>query len=178
VGDVIGKRKDIKMLECGEFGAAWGLQPPQIHPYIRQGLLLLYALKDCPTTKKTKHFDSATHEFMLYRVDPRTPIDFARNLWEQPHVSPLLPARLGFQITAASDEDAVCMLDRIAEKFIRLELTPLLADEWVDMIPNGKMIVFPEFEPHAFYDKLSEGVLPKLPPDAARRLGRNAFRKH
>ncbi len=62
------------------------------------------------------------------------------------------------------------MIDAIAEKFIRLELTPLLADEWVDMIPERQMIVFPEYEPHAFYDKLSEGVLPKLPPDVARRL--------
>lgn len=170
------KRFDFKLLSCGSLGAAWAVEPPQIHPYIKQAMLLLYGLGH--GLDVTRHYPEATHEFMIYRVSPETPIDFEKSLWEQPRVSPLLPARAGFQIAASSDTEAFTIVDAIAEKMMRLELIPFVAEELQRQVPRGKMIIVPEFEDYALQGKLPATDLPTISPHIVKRLNRNAHRVH
>lgn len=115
---------------------------------------------------------------MIYRVSPETPIDFEKSLWEQPRVSPLLPARAGFQIAASSDTEAFTIVDAIAEKMMRLELIPFVAEELQRQVPRGKMIIVPEFEDYALQGKLPATDLPTISPHIVKRLNRNAHRVH
>jgi hypothetical protein len=170
------KRSDVKILANGSFGAAWAVEPPQVHPHFKQVMLLLYGFGYARNV--FRHYHEATHEFMLYHVSPATPIDFDKNLWEQRHVSPILPARAGFQITASSDTEAFEVVNVIAEKVMSLELMPLIAEELRQQVPRGKMIVVPEFEHYALYDKMLATCPPPVSPHIVDRLNRNAHRIH
>ena len=170
------KRCAVKRLVCGSFGAAWAIEPPQVHPYFKQAMLLLYSLGHGPNV--VLHYPEATHEFMLYRVSPATTIDFKKNLWEQRHVSPILPTRAGFQIVASSDAEAFGVVDAIAEKVLSLELVPLVAEELQQQVPRGKMIVEPEFEDYAMQGKMSATCPPPVSPHITARIASNAHRVH
>ena len=170
------KRCDAKRLACSSFGAAWAIEPPQVHPYFRQAMLLLYGLGHGRGV--VRHYPEATHEFMIYRVSPATQIDFETNLWEQPSVAPILPARAGFQIAASSDTEAFEVVNAIADKMLNLELMPLLAEELQQQVPRGKLIIVPEFEDYALQGKMPATDLPSISPHIVDRLNRNAHRVH
>ena len=72
--------------------AAWGLRLPGI-----RGRFDEFLITGCTLTGQedvVRHTDKATHEFLMFRVHPDTPIDFTESLFVQrpPCSSPPLPA--------------------------------------------------------------------------------------
>jgi hypothetical protein len=62
-----------------------------------------------------------THEFCAFELDANIKVDFDRDLFTQPELSPLLPCLLGFQFAARSDEDAFDQMQAAIDKVVKHE---------------------------------------------------------
>ena len=79
----------------------WAWRLPEGLPY-REGMLMLFNL--VPTADQTPEIYARgmTHEFQVFEIDPATPVDFDKTLFDQKHLSPLTPACLAYQFKADS----------------------------------------------------------------------------
>jgi hypothetical protein len=102
-------------------------------PWIEEELLvLLYSLDSA--TNGIKHEPDVTHEFCLFELDEGVRVDFSRNLFAQPELSPLLPCLLGFQFAATSEEDAVKQLQTGIDKMISHEIIYNAPPVWAALL--------------------------------------------
>ena len=135
-------RLDTKT-EDGSFVAIWGLNLPGHHPFWSHYLMMVYDLREREgVDSPIIHLEGATHEVTLFAVDPKTPIDFTRNLFEQKGVSPLMPANHGYQFIAVSDAAAQ---ERISEIAMRMAKNEISADtdfrqQWDALFADGKTL--------------------------------------
>lgn len=137
----------------GIFSAAWGMSVPWAHPIWSEYVLFLYDIKaHAGVAAPILHKEGMTYEFVLHALDPNTKIDFSKNLFDQPALSPLQPANMGYQFKAASNEEAVSRIKPI-----------------IDLIENGQMSPDTDFARawHPFFtegfDLLSRGFGGILP---------------
>jgi hypothetical protein len=91
--------------------AAWGLRLPGLRSRFDE-----FLITGCTLTGQkdvVRHTDKATHEFLMFRVHPDTPIDFTESLFVQ-RPTVLKPAFAGMQVPAGTDEDFLrCVGKRI-----------------------------------------------------------------
>lgn len=104
-------RRDVIHGIGGQMVAAWGLYLPSI-----AGRFDEFMITGCTLTGQNdvvRHTAKATHEFLMFRVHPETPIDFTESLLVQ-RPTVLKPAFAGMQIPAGTDEDFLrCVEKRI-----------------------------------------------------------------
>ena len=104
-------RRDVIEGLGGQMVAAWGLRLPGI-----RGRFDEFMITGCTLTGQkdvVKHRANATHEFLMFRVHPDTPIDFTESLFVQ-RPTVLKPAFAGMQVPAGTDEDFLrCVGKRI-----------------------------------------------------------------
>ena len=84
-----------------------------------------------------------THEITTYALDPEKNVDFGRNLFEQPELSPLLPACVGFQFRAKSTSEAIQRIQEMSERVIAGTLPAMVQSEWKPFFEDGCDIVTP-----------------------------------
>ena len=104
-------RRDIIEGIGGQMVAAWGLCLPGLRSRFDE-----FVITGCTLTGQkdvVRHTAQATHEFLMFRVHPDTPIDFTESLFVQrPRL--LTPAFAGMQVPAGTDEDFLrCVGKRI-----------------------------------------------------------------
>jgi len=105
------------------WGVSWIISAPWAHPVWPQFGLYLYDLtsahKDGPPTI---HLPGATHEFLLYALDPAKPIP--RNAESAAGAGRLTPANYGYQFKAESNEAAQDRLQRVVDQIMVKNLSP------------------------------------------------------
>lgn len=94
-------RYDSMTTPSGQTFMLWGLEVLGAHPVFTEFLLMGYSLP--PTA--VRHMPAATHEFILCSIDPATPLDYGRSLFDQKSVSPMQPPNVGFQLACANNLD-------------------------------------------------------------------------
>ena len=92
-------RNEIRTATNGRMFSTWAFVTPGWHPTITEFLvhgcdLKMRHLEDAPE----KHMHDASHEVALYALDPRTPLDFTRSLFNQPQLNVLGDARISYQV--------------------------------------------------------------------------------
>ena len=104
-------RRDVIEGVGGQMVAAWGLCLPGLRSRFDE-----FMITGCTLTGQQdviKHRDKATHEFLMFRVHPDTPIDFTESLFVQ-RPTVLKPAFAGMQVPAGTDGDFLrCVGKRI-----------------------------------------------------------------
>lgn len=107
------------------FSVGWLIEAPWAHPLWTQYYLALYDL-----TRVSKaagppviHKRGATHEFMLYALDPEIPVP------KDGHIDPkmlrlLSPPNYAYQFKAASDADAQARVQEIVDGIVAKHLSP------------------------------------------------------
>lgn len=107
------------------FGAGWIIDAPWAHPIWSQYQLVLYDL----TSPSAEHGEpkillpGATHEFMLWALDPDKPIK--RDT--QPELGKLVrlqPPNYAYQFKAESDAAAEARLQRLVDRIAAREVSP------------------------------------------------------
>lgn len=98
---------------------------PWAHPLWSDYALLVYDLtspaKDLAAPSKRD--PSATHEFMLYALDPERPVDFAAPITAGSY-SPLQPANYGYQFHAHSNSAAWARVKGLVDDCLSGMLSP------------------------------------------------------
>lgn len=94
------------------WGASWLLRQQSAHPVWSEYLIVLYDLDAPVPGMAAKHFEEATHEAMLFAVDPGDEHDWTSAVW---HGWPgrIEPALHCFQFRSRSAEEArdrICTL--------------------------------------------------------------------
>lgn len=117
----IKRRGESGIQPKGNWGGTIAFQAPWAHPVWSEYLLLVYDLDTVieGMQPSVKHDPSATHEFLLYAIDPTTPIDYSVSLLEQKAVSPLTPPNHGYQFHAESNEIAWARVDGLVDACFR-----------------------------------------------------------
>lgn len=121
----IRRRGETQVQDNGVWAGCIGFQAPWAHPIWSEYLLFIYDLNVEVTARKDvfKRDPSATHEFMLFAIDPDTPIDFDNSLFDQKNVSPLHPANYAYQFKAESNQAAWDRINSVIDKcFIQSNL--------------------------------------------------------
>ena len=83
-----------------------------------EGLILMVNLIRAADFRPVVHREGMTHEITVYEVDPLTPIDYNKSLFEQKNVSPLVPTTVGFQFPADSNDDAIDRINALLQRAI------------------------------------------------------------
>lgn len=111
------------------------------HPLWHQYQLLLYDLTT-PTIKPPKiYLAGATHEMMLYALDPEHPI--SRGSTPAPNeIYRLSPANYGYQFKAKSNDDAGERMQAVVDGIVSRQISP--DTDWRSFWNNG---LFPDAEP-------------------------------
>lgn len=132
-------RTDHKADAGGAFVAVSALKLPNHHPVWDEYMLTMCDLDSVPSDQVVRHIDHATHEFLLFAVDPATPIDMRKSLFDQPHLSPLQPPNMGFQFQADSNEAALSKLKSCVSLLLSGALSPeeMTDDAWKAQFPGG-----------------------------------------
>lgn len=122
-GDVI-VRLDKRVTDLGVFTAIWGLRVPWAHPVWSEYAIMFYDLKERAGCANATIFKQGmTHEFILYALDPAKPLDFTKDLYEQP-LAMLQPGNMGYQFRAESDEAAIARIAECVDLMDRGSLSP------------------------------------------------------
>jgi hypothetical protein len=117
--------KQIDVAESGIFNAAWIIEAPFAHPFWHQYALFLYDLTtprpDDPPLNL--HLPDATHEMLLYALDPDHPIDRDAHL-KPGELHRLEPANYGYQFKADSDKAAEARIQAIVDAIVAMTISP------------------------------------------------------
>jgi len=116
----------------GKQERAWAVALPWIEEEL---LVLLYPLDS--VTRRIKYAPDVTHEFCLFELDASVKVDFSRNLFSQPELSPLLPCLLGFQFAATSEDDAVIQMQAAIDKMIAHEIIYNAPPAWAGLFSRS-----------------------------------------
>ncbi len=119
------RRGDSQVQDNGIWAGTIGFQCPWAHPVWSEYLLLAYDITTpAPVGHETiKRNPSATHEFILCALDPATPLDFGKSMFEQRTVTPLTPPNHGYQFVAESNDAAWARVNELVDACYR-EVTP------------------------------------------------------
>lgn len=130
-------RKDGRVDESGRQKVLWGWKLPQSGLPYSEGIMMLCNLKPAGNCAPEIYAEGMTHEFQVFELDPATPLDFEKSLFEQPDVSPLLPSTVAYQFRAACDRDAAKRVGDLVDRVVRLQLPPDLPSEWAPLMRDG-----------------------------------------
>ena len=172
-------RKD-GVADDGRSKAIWAWRLPESGHAIREGMLMLYSLNETPGFRPVKFGAGVTHEFCVFEVDPDTPIDFEKSLFEQKGVSPLTPAVVSYQFHARSDSAAVDRMQDLVDRVLALELPADIASEWAPFFHDGvDMTTAPldcdECRERIAVERPAEGVSPVGSRNLAKRYDFRPF---
>ena len=81
-----------------------------------------------------------THEFTTYEIATQTPVDFAKSLFEQPGLSPILPAVTDYQIEAHDDEAAYSRLEEVVFAIIDHVMDFHDDEQWSNRFFDGERV--------------------------------------
>lgn len=99
------------------FGKTWIVEARWAHPLWHSYAALLYDLTThIEGTAPTLYFDGATHELMVFALDPSRPVD--------PPAYMLVPANHGYQFRAESNEAATARVISILDLIAQAKLSP------------------------------------------------------
>ena len=132
----------IEMID-GRRSTAWAYNRACNKPRQTERLVILTSLHDIPgQQKKHKATLSMTHQVDFFHLDKATGIDFDKSLWEQPTLSPMLPARLSYQFMATiegkpSDMLAEMRISGIVTDAAAASLPYPLSMVWTDSFADG-----------------------------------------
>ncbi len=138
----------------GIFASIWALRLPWAHPCWSEYALWLYDLKVTADREVTFLLPGATHEFILYAIDPSTPWDFEKNPEEQPEIVILQPANLGYQFIAESDKAAMERLNGCVMEMLAKKLSPDtdFRRMWDERFRDGKSMMISDDELYGLID--------------------------
>ena len=137
-------RRDRKVSDDGHLSVLWGLRMPANPSESEESLFALYCLKKRRDLPDPLLYDtSMTHEFTVFALDSLVKINFRKSLWNQPKLSPVLPALIGFQFRADSDENAIARLQSLFDKVVRGDVPPDLSSAWLPYFRDGIDIATP-----------------------------------
>lgn len=106
------------------FGATWLITAAWAHPAWSQYALLLYDLTTPADPAPVIHLDGATHELLLFALDPSHPASSAQAMVEDGQLHALSPPNHGYQFKAESDAAAVARLQQIVDDIEARRLSP------------------------------------------------------
>jgi hypothetical protein len=107
-------RRDRLFTADGSLRLAWGLRRdcPAVDP--SDQVVFLYSLRPTKTNPEPMlEYADSTHEVLVCEVAADTPIDFERSLWEQPRLSPMIPALVNHQLRGLDDGAAEALIQRL-----------------------------------------------------------------
>jgi hypothetical protein len=105
-----------------------------------EGLILMVNLIRAADCRSLVHREGMTHEITVYEVDPLTPIDYKKSLFEQKNVSPLVPTTIGFQFPADSNDDAIDRITALLQCAIAEDWPADIVGVWEKMFSDGVRI--------------------------------------
>jgi hypothetical protein len=110
--------------EADVFFVEWIINAPSAHPIWSQYALVLYDLTSPhPAGQPTIYQDGATHEFLLWALDPDHPIATDATIKvEALHL--LEPANYGYQFQAASNEAAQARVQEAVDAIVAGWVSP------------------------------------------------------
>lgn len=114
----------ITTIEGKPFNATWLITAPWAHPLWSQYALLLTDLTTPIGTPPVIHLDGATHEVLLYALDPKYPIANVQVMIAEKQFHPLNPPNHGYQFKAESDDAAVVRLQEVVDQIEARRLSP------------------------------------------------------
>lgn len=106
------------------FGVTWLITAALAHPVWSQYALLLYDLTTPAEPTPQVYLDGATHEVLLFALDPAHPAVSAKALIEERQFRTLDPPNHGYQFTAKDDVAAVSRLQLIVDEIEARRLSP------------------------------------------------------
>ena len=127
MGDL--QRARVERTETTAFNAVWSVKAPWAHPLWHSYVTVLYDLTT-PVPERIAadgpvlYMPTATHEFLLYALDPDQPVP---KITEDPTTwayRRLSPANHGYQFAAASDDAAFARIDKLMAEIDRGNLSP------------------------------------------------------
>ena len=130
-------RRDVIMTEDGFKNAAWGVHCTGMQSADTDGLWLLYSLtprQDLPVPVKYAPF--VTHEIVGYELSAGQRVDLTRNVWSQSTLAPILPPKAAFQFKAATDEDAIGVVQDIMDEATAGRFALSAPEEWAARLPD------------------------------------------
>lgn len=109
----------------GPFSCSWLINATWAHPIWSQYVCALYDLTTVvePPTKTVIHLPGATHEMILFALDPDTPVVRGTPLDEQ-GMKMLQPPNYGYQFISESNEAARDRIERVMESIDVKQLSP------------------------------------------------------
>lgn len=102
-------------VEGKPFGATWLITAPWAHPAWSQYALVLIDLTTPSDQPPVIFLDGATHELLLFALNPSHPATSAQTMVEHGPFHPLSPPNHGYQFKADSDAAAVTRLQKIVD---------------------------------------------------------------
>ena len=131
----------LSTTEGKPFGATWLITAPWAHPAWSQYALLLIDLTTPSDRPPVVYLDGATHELLLFALDPSHTATSARAMVEAGPFRPLSPPNHGYQFKAESDA-AVTRLQRIVDDIEGRCLSPDsdFRAAWDAMFPDAQSL--------------------------------------
>lgn len=125
------------------FNVTWIIIAPWAHPIWSQYALLLYDLTSPSRAgPPTIHMPGATHEFMLFALDPAAPVARDSSIRDA-SLRLLQPPNHGYQLYAASDDDAVARIQQVVDRIVAGNMSPDtdFRWEWDELFPDAFSLV-------------------------------------
>ena len=129
------------------FNCVWVIDAPWAHPLWSQYVVLLYDLttvQDGAQMPKVV-LEGATHEFMVFAVDPSHKIEKDADAWDLGRTGQLRllqPANYGYQFIAESNDAATARIQAIVDQIIGESLSPDtdFRSWWDKILPDMKSL--------------------------------------
>lgn len=123
------------------FSLTWIIDAPWAHPLWHQYFLVLYDLTTPMQREPTIHLPGATHEMVLFALDPEHPI--AKDSTPTPsEVYRLSPPNYGYQFKAKSNNEAAERIQAVVDGIVARQINP--DTDWRSFWNNG---LFPDAHP-------------------------------
>ncbi len=150
------QRQRVERTETTPFNAVWSVKAPWAHPLWHSYVTFLYDLTT-PVPKRDAaggpvfHMEGATHEFLLYALDPDQPVPEITDDPETWRFHRLQPANHGYQFIAESDDAAFKRLDELMVAINRGTLSPDtdFTRAWDKIFADGVTLKRSIFDPPA-----------------------------
>jgi hypothetical protein len=130
--------REIHPAAAGVFNAAWIINAPWAHPVWHQYAMLLYDLTTPhPDGPSIIHLPGATHEFLLYALDPAHPVAKDAPI-HKITIRRLHPANYGYQFKADSNDAALERVQAIVDAIVAERLSPDtdFRQQWNQLFPD------------------------------------------
>ena len=131
-------REEIQAANTTAWGVSWAITAPWAHLAWSQYLLHLYDLTSPVGAAPKVHLPGATHEFLLFAIEPDMPLKHDIKISEQQY-GHLEPPNQGYQFRAASNEAARDRLQNVVDLIVAEKLSPDAdhRSRWHALFPDG-----------------------------------------